>query len=61
MAKIGRPTTAPRLHQIVVRLTKEEYEIIIEFCEKNGTTTTQAVSAALELLRKQQQMDTKKE
>lgn len=59
MAKMGRPTTNPRVHHVTIRLTEEERETLIEYCEKHRTTTTQAVSMAVMLLR--QHMDTKKE
>lgn len=51
MAKMGRPKAeSPRQKTLSIRVTKEEYEKLMEYAEKHNLTITQAVHKGMNLL-----------
>jgi hypothetical protein len=51
MAKVGRPKTMnPRIKQIAIRLSDDEYKAVAEYAFNHNLTITKTVLEAIQLL-----------
>ena len=45
--KMGRPTYDPKNYHVVIRLNEDSMQTLIDFCEKNGVTRSEAIRIAI--------------
>ena len=50
--RTGRPTDNPRPHKLSIRLSDADKEILEKYCVENNVNRTEAISRAINLLKK---------
>ena len=45
--KMGRPTDDPKNYQVVVKLNEDSRQILLDFCQENGVTRSEAIRIAI--------------
>lgn len=47
LKKMGRPTDDPKNFQVVVKLNEDSRQILLDFCERNMVTRSEAIRIAI--------------
>ena len=55
--KMGRPTDNPKTFQVVVKLDEDSQQILVDYCQENHTTRSEAIRIAIARLLDSPQKD----